>query len=405
MCCAVLSMAAAESCGPSFSSSGPEASLYGAEQNYPLGTLSNCNQQDHIIASFSNFDKLLPSHVVPMSSTPSPLARTCDLTTVHYKFEGESHTLADYLARNPATGLLIARDSTILFETYQYGRRDTDRFVSHSMVKTLVSMLIGIAKADGKIRSLDDLAQDYVPELKGSGYGQTSLRALLTMSSGIAFSESYDGNDDISQLARDLYVAHQPAALLLAKYNNREAAPATRFHYASSETEVLGVVLSAATGKSLSNYASEKIWKPMGAEADATWAVDSVGGEMGFCCFNARLRDYVRLGLLLAHDGGGIIPKSWVLEATTSPGDSYRSPRKATSYYGYGYQTWLFPTKRRMFVLLGVYGQAIYVDPESKVVLVHTAARMKPSDDPAARELPWLWFGLLRELGVPAVMQ
>ncbi|HEX7790566.1 MAG TPA: serine hydrolase, partial [Afipia sp.] len=226
---------------------------------------------------------------------------------------------------------------------------------------------------------------------------------LLTMSAGIEFSERYDGTDDAFAFSRDLRRSDLPnAANLLRRYNTRAAAPETKFAYAGSQTETLGLVLMAATGKRLSDYLSEKIWKPMGAEDEASWTVDGHNQEQAYCCLAARLRDYARFGLLLARDGGGIIPDAWVIEATTAPEGSFRSPRVATSFYGYGYQTWIMPAKRRMFAMLGTNGQAIFVDPASKLVLVHTAVRLKPSKDPAARELIALWFGLVRQLGVSA---
>ncbi|MES2751797.1 MAG: serine hydrolase [Pseudomonadota bacterium] len=392
-----------ETCAPTFSASGPDAEAYGAGQNYPLGSIVDRRRQDRMVATFTNFDKLLPAHTVTPPAAASPLARNCEWTGWHYDFDGQRFTLDQYLARHPATGFLIAKGSTILFERYQYGRRDTDRFVSHSMVKTMVAMLVGIAIKDGKIRSINDLAQDYVPELKGSAYGQTSLRALLTMSSGVAFSESYENSDDAMKFSRDLRRSDLPnAAGLLARYNNRAAPPETKFAYAGTQTETLGLVVMAATGKRLADYLSEKLWKPMGAEDEASWTVDGHNQEQAYCCLGARLRDYARFGLLLANDGGGIIPEAWVIEATTAPPDSFRAPRVATPFYGYGYQTWIIPAKRRMFALLGVHGQAIFIDPASKLVLVHTAVRLKPNRDPAARELMALWFGLVRELGVSA---
>ena len=188
------------------------------------------------------------------------------------------------------------------------------------MAKTITAMLFGLAVKDGKIRSLDDRAQDYVPALKGSAYGETSLRALLTMSSGVAFSETYGPDDDLSKFVRGLFGPNATtAAASLRSFNTREAPEGTRFHYASSETEVLGLVLAAATGQRLTDYASERLWKPMGAEADAQWSADRKGDVLGFCCFSARLRDYARLGLLLANDGGDVIPAPWVIEATSAP--------------------------------------------------------------------------------------
>jgi CubicO group peptidase (beta-lactamase class C family) len=391
--------ALAAECGPSFNAGGVEAEAYGAGDNYPSGTMAQRGEQRFIVGSHTSYDRLLPGPAVVAPQHSSPLTRSCEPFKFSYRFDGQQYSLEDYLARHPATGFLIAKGPNILVERYQYGRRDTDRFVSQSVAKTITAMLFGIAVKDGKIRSLDDRAQDYVADLKGSAYGETSLRALLSMSSGVAWSETYGPGDDISKFGRDLFRPNMPgAAVLLRGYNSREVPEGTRFHYASSETEVLGLVLAAATGERLTDYASTRLWKPMGAEADATWSADRKGDILGFCCFSARLRDFARFGLLLANDGAGIVPESWVIEATSAPAGSWRAPRKATPFYGYGYQTWLMPDGR-MFAALGIHGQAIFVDPASKLVLVHTAARVRPSGDPAGRELSALWYALVRQLG------
>jgi CubicO group peptidase (beta-lactamase class C family) len=141
-----------------------------------------------------------------------------------------------------------------------------------------------------------------------------------------------------------LFVTAVQPAQAVAMFNTREAPPATRFHYAGAETEVLGLVVGNAAHMPLAAYLQSRIWQPMGAEADASWVVDSTGHEVAYCCFNATLRDWARFGLLLAHDGASngrqIIPRQWLLDAT-SVQSQYLAPRTATPYFGYGYQLWL----------------------------------------------------------------
>ena len=141
----------------------------------------------------------------------------------------------------------------------------------------------------------------------------------------------------------------------------------------------------------------------MGAEAGTSWVVDATGHEAGFFGFGATLRDWARLGLVLAHDGAWngrqIIPRQWLIEATTvAPGEEFRAPRRATPYFGYGYQTWIFPGARRQFALLGIHGQSIFVDPAARLVLAHTAVRVKAGRDPAAADLVTLWHTLVGRL-------
>src|SRR5262249_39593838 len=160
-----------------------------------------------------------------------------------------------------------------------------------------------------------------------------------------------------------------PAGGLVAvkQFNTRRAPPGQLFSYSSAESEVLGLVLTGATRRSIAEYASEKLWQPLGAEADATWSIDSTGQEVTFAYFNAVLRDWARLGLMLAHQGiwsgKAIVPKEWVLSSTTARADS-PSPT-------YGYHVWLAEDGR--FSLRGLRGQFVLIDPTTKLVLVQTA--------------------------------
>lgn len=223
------------------------------------------------------------------------------------------------------------------------------------------------------------------------------------MSSGVCFSENYGGRDDVARLVRDTYVQAGAGGVEAVKpYNERIHPSGTRFSYASVETQVLGLVLRNVTGRPVADYLREKIWQPMGAEADATWLIDRAGQEATYCCLNAVLRDYARFGLLLAHDGQlgdrQIIPKAWMHDATTVPAEApHLRVAWRSANLGYGYQTWVFPSERRMFALLGVHGQAIYVDPASRLVMVHTAVRPRAADP--NEETIALWRGVVDMLG------
>ena len=234
--------------------------------------------------------------------------------------------MTDYLARNPVTGLLIAKDDQILCEHYQYGRTDRDKLHSQSMAKSITGMLIGIAIADGAIKSVEDTAETYVAGFKGAEYGATPIRDLFHMSSGVDFGETEDGQRDLNRLWIDMVLGMGPThgtIESIVQFNRRVAPPGTRYFYASIEPDVLGVVLHSAVNKSASDYLWEKIWDPIGAEADATWVIDAQGFEVAHCFFNAVLRDYARLGRLLAHDGNWdgrqIIPRAMANRGDDSP--------------------------------------------------------------------------------------
>jgi CubicO group peptidase (beta-lactamase class C family) len=275
------------------------------------------------------------------------------------------------------------------------------------MAKTVTAMLIGIAIGEGRIRSVDELAAAYVPALAGTEYGRTSLRHLLQMSSGVRFHEDYRPgfvSQDALQFILDTYMGLGPGGVRAVKsFNERERPAGTKFSYSSVETYVLGLVLTRAIGRPVAQYLEEKIWQPIGAEADATWLVDNSGQEVTCIGLNAVLRDWARLGLLLAHDGNWrgrqVIPAAWVLDATTVHLDQpHLWPGTATETEGYGYQTWIIPSERRMFMLWGAQGQRIYIDPESKLVMANTAVQ-EVFDPPALRDMNALWSGLVRQLG------
>jgi CubicO group peptidase (beta-lactamase class C family) len=390
--------------GPVFSDSGPDAASYGAAANYPVGTRATASQLGHLVGTYSHFGELFPSRPIQRATKAWHFKRAAE-PLITFSVGGERLTIADYLQRNPTTGLLIAKDDTILYEHYQYARTDTDRFLSQSMAKTITAMLIGIALSEGKIKSIDDTVSIYVRDLAQTEYGKTSIRDLLHMASGVSFSEVYDGHDDVAQLGRDLFgePGKNPVASV-AQFNTRAVPPGTTWHYASVETEILGLVLRSVTGTPVADYLHDRIWDAIGAEADASWSVDGTGQEITFCCVSATLRDYARLARLLAHDGAWegrqVIPRRWLLDATTvKPAEAYLAPGTATPYFGYGYQVWILPGEQRRFALLGIRGQMILIDPASKLVMVHTAVRQKPFDQASFREPLALWFALLGHIG------
>jgi CubicO group peptidase (beta-lactamase class C family) len=182
------------------------------------------------------------------------------------------------------------------------------------------------------------------------------------------------------------------------QFDTRTADPGTRWYYASAETQVLGLVLRAAIDRPIADYLRERIWQPMGAEADASWNVDRSGQEITYAFFNATLRDYARLAMLLARDGRAgdrqLIPEAWVREATRAHFTGARTGR----FFGYGFQTWVFPENDGSFALLGVRGQAIFVDPQRELVMVHTAVRPS-ARDPGGAETTALWRAVRAELG------
>jgi CubicO group peptidase (beta-lactamase class C family) len=389
----------------SFAQAAPDEELLGKSDGYPVGTRETWFFDERVrVGSFSHLDDIFPHNTLQKSAKPSPLPKAAGAPAIGYRFEDREYSLDDFLAHQRVTGFMLIHNGEVIAERYQYARAPENRFVSHSMAKSIVSIAVGMALSEGKIASLDDKVAKYVPELAGHAYGESAIRNILRMGSGVKFSEVYDGNDDLTRFLR-IRVA-QDSITALNAFDDREAEQGTRFHYASSETVVLTVLLRAVTGMTLSEYLTPRLWQAMGAESDATWLRSTDGTEAGYGAFNATLRDYARLGMLLANDGalGGkqIIPKDYLLEAT----DWHRQPdafgpQRATPFFGYGYQFWTFPGEKRRFALLGVHGQAIFVDPELKLVMVVTAVTKTAMaiKESYARERGALWRGIVTKFG------
>jgi CubicO group peptidase (beta-lactamase class C family) len=393
---------------------GPNAERLGMKQAYPACPQA-LTRPECRVGTWSANDTVAPSAVVRASGDPLPLPHWQNAPAISYRWGLFSKNLDDFMAETQTTGLMVIKDGRVVAERYQYGRQPDMRFRSFSMAKTFTAMLVGIAHGKGLIRSLDDKAADYWPEIASSAYGQTTIRNLLRMSSGVPFRELYTWtpDDDIWIWGRVLYSPEnrrRPEKIVeyLNTKTTREAEQGVRFKYATIETEILGRVLSRAAGMSITQMTEDWLWIPMGAEAQARWLLASTDqGEGTGGSFNATLRDYARFGVLLANDGlrgdVQIIPRDYLLDATDAarqPG-VFR-PRSATPGMGYGYQTWIAPFKERTFALQGIHGQHIMVQPKSGIVMVQTSVNDQPSgrQDPRPYQLrDALWLGVLKSLG------
>ena len=397
----------------------PDEELLGKAQGYPLGNASTWYSNPYRVGSWSAMDKVpgVRVRVVARPAEASPLPRAASPASISYRYKGMGYALTDFLEHQRTTGLLVLKNGEIVAEHYRYGRKDDARFLSFSMAKSVTSLLLGKALSLGLIASLDDPAEKYARELAGSPYGATTIRQLLRMSSGLTVTALYDGKDDRSRLSRAAAGAAGAGKPMdvLKSITDRHSPPGEKFVYASSETDVLGRVLAGAAGKNMSELTTEWLWKPMGAEHDAFWRVGIDGQEQANGGFNAILRDWARLGQLLANDGRAIdkatgkpgasqvLQLDYLLDATdpARPPPAFK-PRKATPYFGYGYQFWLMPFRERTFAMQGIHGQTLYVQPSTGIVMVMTSVWEKASgkqDVQPYEERDALWRGVLQSLG------
>ena len=301
------------------------------------------------------------------------LARAEGFAMPRATVDGREASYDAWADRTFTNAMLVMRDGRIVFEDYRNRMTPETRHVAFSMSKTITAMLTGIALDRGEIDSLEDPAEKYVPRLAGTGYGGVTIRQILQMRSGVDYEERYDFGDNPSFAGR----LHEQAIVLNrmrfaegALETRRANEPGSTFNYSTLDTMVLGWLLEEATGETLERQMRERIWEPLGAEADAFWLADGppgAGRALNGMGFNATLRDFARLGQLLLDDGmrgeTRILPEGWVGQMTAMLPIGGPMP-------GYGFQTWQVDNEPGAFAAVGLAGQFIYVHPESRTVIV-----------------------------------
>ena len=271
-----------------------------------------------------------------------------------------------HMAKQRNAGLVIVHDGKVRIEKYALGYGAAGRWTSFSVAKSFTSTLVGAAVKDGYIKSLDDKVTVYIPGLRGSAYDDVSVRQLLTMTSGVKWNEDYtDPKSDVAQFGLQQPVAGEDITVSYMKTLPRDVPAGSKWLYSTGETNLIGVLVSSATGKTLSAYLSEKLWKPFGMEQDAFWMLGATRHEISGCCISASLRDYARLGQFVLNGGVAngvrIVPDDWFAAATTKQADIGVPGR------GYGYQWWT--NDDGSFAAQGIFGQGIFIDPKRKLVI------------------------------------
>jgi len=227
------------------------------------------------IAGFRNMPQLTPTRSIAAGPVPYPLPyKPADLSRLTFRFDNSELSLDDYVRQQNVAGLLVVKDGFIVYERYELGNTAESRWMSWSVAKSVTSLLVGAAIQDGYIKSVDEKVSDYLPRLKGSSYDDVSIRALLQMTSGVAWNEDYvDPGSDINTIRWDTLGVYEALRL-----KPRVAPPGAVFSYNTAETNLVGTLLRSAIGNNLSTYLGEKIWRPFGMEYSASWNLTEAGG-------------------------------------------------------------------------------------------------------------------------------
>lgn len=271
-----------------------------------------------------------------------------------------------FFAKQSLSGAVILHKGMIRYERYGVGHSPEKRWTSFSVAKSLTSSLVGIALQEGHINSLDDNVSDYIEGLKGSAYDNVTIVQLLTMTSGVQWNEDYtDPQSDVAKFNN--HVANDGLPTIVSYMRNLPRAyPAgEQWQYSTGETNLIGILVGEATGQTVAEYLTEKIWQPFGMENRASWLLGLDGSEISGCCIQASLRDFARYGLFVLEDGKidgtTILPEGWFDMATRKQADIGRSGE------GYGYQWWTFDDGS--FTARGIFGQTIFIDPRRQLVV------------------------------------
>ena len=291
----------------------------------------------------------------------------------------------EYLASQHSAGIVILQDGKVRFERYGLGFDAKGRWTSFSVAKSFTSTLVGAAIHDGSIKSLEDKVSRYIPALRGSAYDDVSVRQLLTMTSGVRWTEDYENpNADVARFNTAKPDPGVDATVSYMRKLPRAHPPGEVWHYNTGETNLIGVLVSSATGKTLARYLQEKIWQPGGMGARATWLKSSTGQEIAGCCLQASTRDFARFGLFVLARGVArgtpIVDPDWFAQATTKQKDIGIPGR------GYGFQWWTYDDGA--VTADGIFGQGIFIDRKRRLVIASNAdwPRAEAGPQPPARE-------------------
>lgn len=326
-------------------------------------------------AGFPSYDRIFPTRSIPASREPMALRRGTAPWPAALDIDR-------FMERDSVMGLIVVRGGEVLAERYADGHGPEKRWVSYSISKSVVSMLLGAAIEDGYIASVTDPVTRYVPLLQGSAYEGVTVEDVLTMSSGVTWNEDY--SDPESDVSQEIHYGAMERLHFLGD-RDRAAEPGERFNYSTGEIFLAGSIVRGAVGNNLSAYLHQRIWEPFGMESEANWMlVEPAGPEYAGCCISATLRDYARLGLFALRggrlaDGTAVLPDGWMARAT--------SPSRGNPEYGYLW--WLHPDGS--FSARGIFGQLIHVDPALDLVVAMHGLWPEPvSEERSARRQEFL---------------
>lgn len=357
--------------------------------------------------NFAAIKDILPVREMPASTAPAQWpAGTAITLPKTFTLDGQTFDAQQQLADSETSALLVLQDGQLRHEQYWLTGGKDVQWLSMSVAKSWVSAVVGIAVAEGFIRSIDDPISDYIPVESGSAYDGTSIVDVLRMSSGARWDEDYSSlESDALRLAKATSLPDGSLDAFVANMT-RESAPGTVCRYNSADTQALGQLIVSVTGRTLADYMHEKLVEPLGFEYPAYWILDGQGMELAFAGVNMTARDFARLGELYRNGGSWhgtqLVDADWVKESlrigspAQAPGNVYIADQALP--VGYGFQWWL-PVPE-VFAAEGVYNQHVVVDTARNATVVKLSATRKygHKDDMVSRREDALIAAIMESL-------
>ena len=323
------------------------------------------------LAPASKTPDLMPAHVIKaVPGTPLPMGSSEEITEVTWN--GKKQPFSTFLEDTNTNAFLVIRNGKITYEKYFNGKTQSTVLPSYSVAKTMTSLVIGQLIDEGKIKESDTFVS-ILPQFKaGSSFDKVTIKDLLDMNSGIGVSDNYPTGPSGWGVAIAQMYASTDIDWFVMHNRKMTEEPGTYPEYRSVNTQLLGLIVQKITGQRLADAFSERVWQKVGADFNATWNVDRVGGhEKAFCCFNATARDYARVGLALMTGEPKIASTSWKARLSTPV---------VTLDYGWGYGAQMWHPYTGINLMLGLHGQYIYQDA------LHDTVIVKLSDMPTSAD-------------------
>ena len=315
------------------------------------------------LAPASKTPDLMPFHIIKGAPSDESAWVSADSEAIaEVTWQGKKVTFDEFLAATQTNAFLVVRDGKITYEKYLNGKTESTVLPSYSVAKTMTSLVIGQLIDEGVLRESDTFVS-ILPTFKaGTSFDKVTIKDLLDMNSGIGVSDNYPSGPSGWGVAIAQMYATTDMNFFINNNRKMREEPGTFPEYRSVNTQMLGLIIQEVTGNKLADEFSDRIWKLVGADYDATWNVDKVGGhEKAFCCFNATARDYARVGVALMDDRSGVASPAWTARLSTPV---------VTLDYGWGYSAQMWHPFPEINLMMGLHGQYIYQDKANNTVIV-----------------------------------